>query len=167
MNEAMVDGAVYQYKFRLVPLAWLLCLTPLVIYLGIASIFEEGWFAGGLLLLIFLVVVLTLGWVLIIGLADIVIDDEGISRRFFGAISQRILWANMARIHISSSTNPEDGLPVRSFLFVSSTGIGGLFSKRITFQERKQGMSALLSKMKICANQHGIQMVDVSSVDRK
>jgi hypothetical protein len=164
MNGAMLDSVVYQYKWRFLPLAWLVGLTPLVVYLGVTWIFRQGWPGGVCFLLISLAFVLAGGWVLIVGLADIVIDDEGISRMFLGAISQRMAWIHVARIHISNSESPEDGQSVRSFLFVSSKGPGNFFSRRITFQESKQGMSDLLNKMNSCVAHYGVRIIDVSSV---
>jgi hypothetical protein len=167
MNEAIVESVVYQYKWRFIPFAWLLVLTPFVVYLGVVSIITQGWLDGVSFLVIALSFVLPVGLVLIIGLADVVIDSNGVSRVFFGAISQRMAWVDVARIHISNSKSPEDGQLVRSFLFVSAKGVGNFFSRRITFQERKQGMSALLDKMRSCAQQHRVRIVDVSAIDEK
>jgi hypothetical protein len=162
MGAVMAKEVTYKYKWRFLPAAWLLVFGPFCIFLGVAWVSRQGWQGGILFLLISLTFVTLIGWLLIIGLANISIDNEGISRKIFGVTWQKMKWIDMVRLHISNSLNPENGRTTRSYVLVASKGHARFFSKRITFQERKEGMTELLSKMNYCITQHGIRVVDKS-----
>ena len=163
MKSAMDEVVTYKYKWRFLPAACLIFFGPLCIFLGVIWITRQGWQGGGLFLLVSLTVVALVWWILLMGLANISIDDEGISRWAFGITWQKIKWIDIARLHISNSQNLENGEPARSYILVASKGHAPFLSKIITFQERKEGMTDLLRKLNQCVIRHGIQVVDKSN----
>lgn len=157
----MSENITYKYKWRFLPAAWILAFAPLCVFLGVAWISRQGWMGGVIFLLVSLLLVILVGWVLVMGLANVSINNKGISRQAFGVTWQNMEWIAVRRIHISNSMNPENGKITRSYVLVASKEHSCLFSKRITFQERKS-MTELLKKMNDCIVQHGIQVVDMS-----
>jgi hypothetical protein len=156
----VTEKITYKYKWRFMPLAWLLVFTPLCVVLGVISVLRQGWTDGSGFLLISLSFVFAMGWILLMAVSDVVVDDVQISRVAFGVTLRAIAWRAMKRISCFTSINPEDGKRVRQFVFVSEKGAGDFFSRRIIFQERLIGMSDLLEKIKFCANEHNVQIVD-------
>ncbi|HEV2682575.1 MAG TPA: hypothetical protein VGV14_18885 [Rhodanobacter sp.] len=162
INQNMSEKITYKYRWRFMPLAWLLIFIPFSIFMGVTWIFRQGWQGGTIFLFISLSFVLLVGCILTMGLANITIDDEGISRVVLGVTLQRINWINLEKLHISNSKNPEDGKPVLSYVFVSSKGVGHFLSRRIIFQERKEGMDTLLKKIKSYVTQYNVPIVNIS-----
>jgi ribosomal protein L35AE/L33A len=162
-NKNMSKEIVYKYKWRLLPLVWLLIFLPASLVLGAAWIMRQGFQEGMLFLLISLGLIIIVYWLLILGLADIRISDEGVSKTAFGVTWQRMNWVDVAKFQISSAKSPEDGQILRSFGFRSKKGAASFWSRVIFFQDRKQGMDELIKKMEGCISQHGIKTVDLSS----
>lgn len=157
------DWVTYKYGWRFLPAAWLLVFTPFVSVLGVIWVRRQGWQGGSIFLLVSLSFVLLIGWVLLLGLSDISINDEEICRTAFGITWQKMKWSDAIRLRISKSRNPQDGKLTRSYVLVSARDRGTFFSRRITFQEREVGMNELLNKMKICLAQHNVSITDVST----
>lgn len=161
MNNLDQERVVYKYKARFMALVCPLLLGPLSVFLGVAITFQQGWFDGMLFLLVSLSFVLQMGWILIVSLADICIDDHEIIRRAFGITWQRMRWADMARLTIAPLRSPGDGQRVRTYVLRASKGAGAFFSRRILIQDRGQGMSFLLTKMMRCVDEHGLEVRDL------
>jgi hypothetical protein len=139
MNDIDQVRVVYKYKARFVALAWVLGLGPLSIFLGVATILQQGWLDGLPFLLGGLSFVLVIGWILVMSLADVCIDDQQILRRAFGITWQRMRWTDAARLTIVPSMNPENGQPARTFVLRASKGAGAFFFKTNTLSRTKVG----------------------------
>ncbi|HEV2682574.1 MAG TPA: hypothetical protein VGV14_18880 [Rhodanobacter sp.] len=165
MQNDLAGVVRYRYKWRLLPLIWMSFFVPFSIYMGIYAISPKGGggLSGWLILLILPTFMLFIGWVVILGVSDVVMCDQGIYRMAFGITWQKMRWIDVAEIRISNTVSPADGKKVRSFLFVASKESGAFLSRRIAFQERKRGMEYLLNRMNTCISRYGIEVVDTST----
>ena len=93
----MSEEIVYKYKWRFLPLAWLLIFFPVFLAAGVVAIKRQGLSSGALLLVISLTVIAIVYWLLILGLADIHIDDKVVSKRAFGVTWQRVSWVDVEK----------------------------------------------------------------------
>lgn len=140
MIGVVMDGIVYKYKWRFFPLVWLLIVAPLVIFLDVVAAARRQW-AAVLLLPAILIFFVVIDWIIIIARSDICIDDDGVARKSYGVIWQKINWTDMRRLSISFKRMPGDGRLVRSFAFLSKEGLGNFFSRLVIFHEDEKGMS--------------------------
>ena len=163
VTNATIERFIYRYKWRLLPLVWLAVSVPFCAFFGVVWILRQGWQGGIIFLLISMTFVLLMEWALLLGLADVYVDDSEIVRKAFGATLQRMRWIDMEELRISISRSPENGQSVRSFGFRSKAGKGNLLSRVIVFQERHDGMDALLDMVMKCANTYQLHIVDLSS----
>jgi hypothetical protein len=158
----VIGEITYKYKWRFLPAVWILCLGSVVIFLGLFWTSKQDRIGGMIFLLVSLIFVVSVGWLLILSLADIYVNKSEISRRAFGLTWQRIRWSDLAKLHISDSQNPENGKRTRSYVFVAKKGTG-FFSRRIIFQERDDGMTQLLKKIHLYIAQYAVPLVDKSA----
>lgn len=162
MTRAIYDGIVYKYKWRFLPLAWLALSMSFCIALGVVWIIRQGWQGGVSFLLISLSCSALMCWALLLGLADIYVNDVEIAKKAFGLVVQRTRWNDIEELRITMSKSQENGLMVRSFAFRSKLGNVSLFSWIIVFQERRIGMDALIDKVMNCARTYRLRIVDLS-----
>jgi hypothetical protein len=160
--ELTSGEVVYKYRWRFLPWAWLVVSISFCLFLGIAWTFRQGWLVGLTFLSISLSCSMLMGWVLLLGVADICVNDEELTKRAFGFVFQRTRWSYVEELRITSSKNPEDGHMVRSFALRSKVGSVGALSWIIIFQERRVGMDALIDKIMRCANTRQFRIVDLS-----
>lgn len=156
-----MDGIVYKYRWRCFPLIWLSIVAPFVIFLDVVAAARRQW-AAVLLLSAILIFFVVIDWIIVIARSDICIDDDGVARRSYGVIWQKIKWTDMRRLSISFKRMPGDGRLVRSFTFRSKEGKGNFFSRLVIFHEDEKGMGDFLEKMDACVSKHGIPVVDMT-----
>lgn len=99
--------AEFRFKGKALILAWLGFLISLCGVLGTVWLIREGLRGGASFLMVSFSFIAFSGWLLLTGRSDIVIDDEGISRRLFGRTWQSIAWKNVRRITEFPIFNPD------------------------------------------------------------
>lgn len=156
-----IDTVTYRYKLRFFPLIWMAIFLPLSIFLGKAMCSESGLIDGSALFVATLFGVTLIGCLLLTALADVTVDDIEISRSAFGVTWQKARWDQIVQLTVVPSTNPEDGACVRQFVFRSKDRSVSLFSRRILFQERANGMNELLQKIDACVARNHIVVRDL------
>lgn len=136
--------------------------TPFVLVLGVTWVIRQGWPGGSVFIILSLSFELFVGWALLLGLSDILVNDEGIRRVAYGICWQEMRWSDIARVCITRSRNPQVGQLTRSYVLISETNLGNCLTRRITFQERNEGMSDLIVKMETCLALHKILVTNIS-----
>lgn len=158
----MLDEVIYKYKWRFLPFAWLGASVLFCIILGAVWVSREGWQGGAIFLLVSLGCSSLITWALLLGLADIYVSDLEIAKKAFGMVFQKAQWTDVDELRITLSKSPENGQMVRSFAFRSKFGKVSFLSWIIIFQERKNGMDALINKVMDCADKYQLRVVDLS-----
>ena len=85
------EQEIFVFKGQTLVLAWLLATVGVLGFLG-SLIARQDLFKGGVFLLLTLTITLVVGALLLAGRSDVIVDDQGISRRLFGKIWQRMEW---------------------------------------------------------------------------
>jgi hypothetical protein len=91
------EREIFVFKGQTLVLAWLLATIGVLGFLG-NLIARQNLFKGSLFLLLTLTITLLVGALMLAGRSDVIIDDQGISRRIFGKTWQRMDWDNIRLI---------------------------------------------------------------------
>jgi len=132
--------------------------NAILLWIGIGTISRGDLPAGSIFLLISIPISLLITWVLILGLADISVDDAGLRRKAFGIVWQEVKWKDVSSVRIFNTTNPDNGKKVRSFLLITKGA--PLASRRIGFQESSVNMEPLAQEVVRQVAIHAIRAVD-------
>lgn len=106
---------VFKYKRLKIRVRMILVLTGVWVFGCVAGIHNTGWantvpWLVGFGLFVLYEAVLLLG-----GASDIVVDDEGLSRRLYGWVWRRMRWDNMSRIKSFEVFDQRQSLIVTSY----------------------------------------------------
>lgn len=98
-NTVATKSVVFKIKGQVLVLLWVCALTLLFGFILIDMIRTgRETFEGGLAIVLLLMFFWVMGFMLMVGRSDVIIDDQGISRCFLGKTWRTIRWDNIMRI---------------------------------------------------------------------
>jgi hypothetical protein len=156
-----MSSLTYRYKFFFLPAVVAVTLGLVIFWIGFGTIARGDWYSGVVFLLVSLPLLLSIVWILVLGLADVCVNDDELYRKAFGVVWQRVYWKKVSHVRIFNTVDPESGRKVRSFLFITSGERIG--ARRIGFQERPAGMDSLIKEIFKRIEKYNIEIIDKTS----
>jgi hypothetical protein len=100
-----------------------------------------------------------------LGLSDVIVDDKGITRSFYGKIWKFIRWTDIRRIQLMRTPNYELHRWVALYRIVPDNRNRSLFSRRLPmfFDETIQNRGRLLELLNHYIHQYNIEIIDSRS----
>lgn len=95
--------------------SWIFFLLILFSLFSISSALADGFGYGLIIFMVFIPVICLAGFIGILNLMGIVVDQRGISRIFLGKVWQSIEWENIKTIKLFNRFSREDGRYIRCF----------------------------------------------------
>lgn len=164
-SKAPKVRALFKFKWLIWSCLWSAAIESLCIWSGIDAVaqgraLQAIMLAGGYCLVIGFV-----GGILILGFSDIVIDNENISRSFFGIILQAKSWSSIEKLvvrHIVYQDLNRRKL-IRGFTFRGRKS-GGVMPNWVglDFIEKAEHMNDLLNLLNYYIAKHGITIESVN-----
>ena len=164
-NEQMSEYTIvyrYKYKWRYLQYGWIATMFPFAVALSAGCAREYGIWVGAAFCIGVNGFVFGAAFFLLLSLADIEVDEGGISRRAIAWRWQHLFWSDIIQLTISPSINPETGVAVRALGFTGRPGSSGCLTRRILFQERLPAMRQLLDEIDREEFAHRLPIRDLS-----
>lgn len=150
---------VFRFKGMRVLCALLTAVVGLWLALSFIWIEREGFWSGVVFLTVGLLLFGVLGIMTLLGVSDIIIDNDGISRRLFGVEWQAVRWDCVQRIRIFRIPNFARGGTFRAFKIYSFDSPSGTRRpKTISFNEQSTDVDSLLRMINKFVAIHGIKV---------
>ena len=159
-NERM-SGLPARFKFRELPwiCLWLAIIEILCLTMGVIWMRREGVLGGLMFSAISCSVAGFFGIITIRGTSDVVVDDQGISRTFFGMTWQSFQWDSVERLVVRRVMDPSSnfGKTIRAFVLYQKNRRRRLLSG-MSFLENAEKMPDLIRFLNHYIARHKIQI---------
>jgi len=146
---------VFRFKSFIVVFVGLIAVLSFWVVLSVAWMSREGFWGGVAFLLVGILLFGVLGTMTTLGMSDIVIDEERISRRIFGAEWQSLRWDNVDRIAIFQIPDFGRLRRIRAFKIYPRDGH---IARRIAFNEQSGDITDLIELINELAARFSIKI---------
>lgn len=158
-HDALYSRKIFKFD-GLYGNAFLIVMLPLLfLSIGVRECFHGDYF-GALALVAAACFFLTLGYFQILVKADIIVDNEWISRFAFGRLIQRIRWSNVKLIKIFGQFG---GLGVGYNIYPIENRNSGLgFNRKLAFGDGMRNPDEFINIMNACIAKYNIKIESVA-----
>jgi len=153
---------VFKYKELKWVVAWAIVMFFFMLYLEIGAVRDEGFSTAAIFILGMFTFLETLAVVGMCSSSDVIIDDKGISRSFFGKKWGGVEWDKIKRIRISRVPAPEynnKNKMDRVFIFYKTDQGRWPYAHFIEHFKNADELVALLND---CVEKHNIKVEEIA-----
>jgi hypothetical protein len=158
-DEASGASSAFSFAGQFLVMLWMCVVLCIVGLLGFTWIRQAGVAGGITFLVVSISFVLLIGFLLLAGRSDVLVDDQGISRRLFGWTWQTIQWGNV-RLITAFPVFGGSGYTPRAFNIYPSVRpkVRVMPSGKMSFTDKMSDAPRLIKLLNQYASSHGIKI---------